>query len=182
MHRTGTQLASDARGAFTVACLQVSSQSVRGIVSNGNRVSFVLKGYNRQDRAENFLAGDPHVIGDIGENRRSHEPPGRQPFGATQSACDQLRFFVDTHLNHGLHPVELNLIKQRAQVVPLEFRIIDSSLFSSALRNLNGLVITAAFDQKPRWRITRLTRIEHALRNRLGNPTFQITISKNQIR
>src|SRR6266851_961042 len=68
-HDSSTQRFNDAKRSVNIARPHGSSEAVRSVVGDADRVGFAVKRNHRSDRAEDFFAGDARVVVDIVENR-----------------------------------------------------------------------------------------------------------------
>src|SRR5690606_25949815 len=70
----GPHLPGHLHAALGVGRPDRPGQAVLAVVGDPHRVRLVLVRNDGQDRAEDLLAGDAHVVGDAGEDRRRHVP------------------------------------------------------------------------------------------------------------
>src|SRR3954462_1903948 len=69
----GADATSDLLGPLGVGSLHATRQAVDRVVGDADRILFVLVADDRQDRAEDLLLGDGHVVAHLAEDRRLHE-------------------------------------------------------------------------------------------------------------
>ena len=93
-------------------------------------VVLVVVGEDRQDRPEDLLLGDGHVVAHLGEHGRLHEVAVLEALGLAGAAGDELGALVDALLDVAVDPVDLGLARQRAEhgevgegVLRLELRL-----------------------------------------------------------
>src|SRR6202035_645223 len=70
----GTHARGDLEAVGDVARPHRSGQTVVAVVGDTDRVGLVAVGQHAEHGTEYFLAGDTHVVGDVGEQRRPHVP------------------------------------------------------------------------------------------------------------
>ena len=56
------QFAGNTLGAFLIARLQKGGQPIGCVIGDLNAIRLILEGDDHQDRAKDFLAGDPHIV------------------------------------------------------------------------------------------------------------------------
>ncbi len=66
------------QGLADVPAPDRAGQAVRGGVGEPDRLLLGVERDDRHDRSEDLLAGDPHLVGDPGEDRRQDVRPGGQ--------------------------------------------------------------------------------------------------------
>ena len=124
-----------------VAGLHVGGEPVRRFVGDRDGLGFILERDDGQDRAEDFLLRDAHVVGNIGKDRGFHEPAGFVSCGLSETAGQQAGALVDAHLDHLLDAIVLYFVEQGADVIALLRGIADGGRVRSALGDLKHLVV-----------------------------------------
>jgi hypothetical protein len=115
VHAAGAHLGGDVAGFGEVFALDVGGQSIDCVVGDVDGFGFGIVGENGEDGAENFLAGDAHVAGDVAEDGGTGVVAAIQAFGAAEAAGGQRCAFVDAGLYEALDFVELGLFRRRGR-------------------------------------------------------------------
>src|SRR5262249_26294712 len=89
LHRPGAQRARDADGTLRVAGPHVAVEPVVRVVRERGRLGLVAKRDRADDRPEDLLPGDGHVVADAGEQGRLDVPAARQMRGAAAAAGER---------------------------------------------------------------------------------------------
>ena len=79
-------------------------QTIAAVIGNADRVFVVLEGDHHQHRAEDFLLGNAHVIGDIDKAGRLDEIAAAE-IGASLATAEQRRAFLLAEFDIAHHPV-----------------------------------------------------------------------------
>src|ERR1700722_18333789 len=94
----------------------VGLQPVAGVIGNRDSFGLVAIGDDTEHRPEDLLARNPHLVGDMREYRRPHEPAALQPVGAPLAAGQQNRAFVYAEADIRLDPFPLLLAHHGADL------------------------------------------------------------------
>src|SRR3954452_72414 len=82
-HGSGAQLSTDGQRPLLRARGHVAAETVLVVVGQAHRFVVAVEGDHDEHRSEDLLTGDRHVVGDVGEERRLHEPALVELLGAT---------------------------------------------------------------------------------------------------
>src|SRR6187549_3524406 len=88
----GAELTTDRERTLLVAGGDVAAETVLVVVGEADRVVVTVERDDDQHGAEDLLARDGHVVGDVGEERRLHEPALVELLRTT-AASDDTRAF-----------------------------------------------------------------------------------------
>src|SRR5437867_624689 len=167
----GADLPGHPARALEVAGGHVAREPVGRVVGDADRVRLVLVWDDGEDRPEDLLARDRHVVADVGEYRGLHEVPLADALRAAGAARHELRALLDALLDETLHLLELRLARERADGGALGERVPHLYGLGGALRRRGGLGHPGARDEHTRGRVARLAGVEsaalHAGRDRL---------------
>ena len=72
----------------------VGLQPIAGVIGNRDRFSLVAIGDDTEHQPEDLFARNTHLVGDLREYRRPHEPAAFQPVRPPLTAGQQRRPFV----------------------------------------------------------------------------------------
>src|SRR5690606_37509567 len=97
-----------------VGAADVGRETVLGVVGDLDGVVEIVVGDDRQHRTEDLLAGEGHVVGDVGEHRRLDVVAAVEPLRPAGAARDQGGALVDAAPDEPLDLVELPLRHHRA--------------------------------------------------------------------
>src|SRR5262249_11848326 len=109
-------LPGDLPGAVDVRGRDVAREAVERVVRDLDRLVLVLVGDDGEHRSEDLLAGDGHVVADVGEDRGPDEVALLHALGSAGAAGHELRTFLHALLDEALHLLELRLAGERADV------------------------------------------------------------------
>ena len=110
----GAHPAGDREAARVVAGPHAARQAVAGVVGDADRVVLAVERDERQHGAEDLLAGDPHAVVHVGQDRRWHVPAARE-VGGPGAAGDDAGALVDGRGDVALDPGPLALGDERAR-------------------------------------------------------------------
>ncbi len=182
MHHAGAETRCHPLRPFAVARLDIGREAVIRVVGDRDRLLFRIEGNDRKHRSEHFLARDPHGIVDIGEDRRPDEISGLEAFRLAGAAGQERRALGNARFDQRLHPLELNMADERADMGAILRRIADPRLHADAPGDFHDLVIGAALDEHACRGITGLAGIVEAFENAGGHPLLDIGIGKDDVR
>src|SRR5262245_60006954 len=91
VHVAGADLLRHLTGALGIARRDVSGESVQRVVGDLDRLRIALVGQDGEDRPEDLLAGDRHVVADVAEHGRLDEVAARETGRTSRTAGRQLR-------------------------------------------------------------------------------------------
>ena len=94
-----------------ITCLNIGRKTVGCVVRDPDGVLFGVEWNNRQDRTEDFLSRDTHIVVHVGEHGGTNVPARLKALRPPQSTGYQVSALIDAYLNHGLYPIKLNLIE-----------------------------------------------------------------------
>src|SRR5208282_1480023 len=77
--RAGLELPGYVEGPLVVGAPDPGGQAVFGVVGDLDRLVGALAADHGEDRAEDLLAGDRHVVADVGEDRRLDPEAALEP-------------------------------------------------------------------------------------------------------
>ena len=98
MDVAAANLGSHCERVVHIARLDITRQAVRRVVSNLDRLVFVLIRKNREYRAEDFLARDGHVVIHVTEDGGLDVVASVQAIGTPCAAADQFSAFINALL------------------------------------------------------------------------------------
>ena len=108
------QAAGDAVALGPVLRLDIVGQPVSRVVGDADCLLLGIEGDDRQDRAEDFLLGDGHVVAHVREDRGLHEVAvGVDALGLADATDDERGALVDALLDVAVDPVDLRLAGER---------------------------------------------------------------------
>src|SRR5678815_2421978 len=101
-----------------VSRLHAAAQAIHGVVGERDRLLLVAVRLDRQHRAEDLLASDPHIGAHFGKHRRPGEEATRQVRRPSGSARDELRALGDAGVDHRLDALELGAVSYTHLTLP----------------------------------------------------------------
>src|SRR5690349_14091555 len=90
--RAGAELTTDRERSLLVARVDVAAETVLVVVGEADRFVVAVERDDDEHGAEDLLACDRHVVGDVGEERRLHEPALVELLGTTTTGDDARAF------------------------------------------------------------------------------------------
>src|SRR5262249_52717273 len=152
----------DLPGALDVRRRDVARQTIERVVGDLDRLVLVLVVDDGEHRAEDLLAGDGHVVADVGEDRGPDEVALLDALGPTGAAGHELRALFHALLDEALHLLELRLAGERADVDTVGRGVTDDHRLGGVLGGRDGLGHLRPRDQHARRRVARLAGVEDA--------------------
>ena len=150
--------------------LDVSSEAILRIIRHFDRfIDTVIRDHDKHG-AEDFFAGDRHLIGHVCEDGWACEVAAIETFRTARAACDQGRALINTFLDEVLDFRILIAVRDWADgaFVSLAWHL-NLYGFSGCFRNRFGFFIALARNEHAARRITRLARIGHHLHDAAAN-------------
>src|SRR5438445_11253265 len=150
-HRPGAERARHPVRLAHVARPDAGGQAVRGVVALEHGIVLVLEGNHRDDRPEDLLARDLHVVAHTGEDRRLHEVALLETFRRVPLAADErLGALLLPDLEVAGHAFELFLADQRPDPRVGVERISLLHALGALRELLRDLVVHLLLDEEPR--------------------------------
>ena len=166
-------------GAGQIAGEHPCRQPVFGVIGAGQNLSLVLEIQHTHDRAENFLAGDDHLIGDIRENGGFDIIPlPLQPL----TARDQPRTFFDALSDIAFHNAQLSFGHHRAKADLFIHRIADFRIGQPFRQPGQERLFDPLLHENPRAIAAHLPRGIEIPKDRAAHGVVQIRIIKDHQR
>src|SRR6185369_16130849 len=157
--RPGAERARDAEPARAVARPDVAVEAVVAVVGERDRLRLVVERDRRDDRSEDLLARDRHVVPRVREERLLDVEALREIRRTLAAAC-QRRAFLDTRRDELLDAAALHRGHERPDDGPLLARIADLEPARDRDHLLRELVVDRALDEEPCARDADLARVE----------------------
>src|SRR5690606_9297171 len=142
----GPQALRDAHGAADVPGPDRPGEAIVVRVRLADDVRLVLEGDNGEDRAEDLLAGDAHVVADAAEDRRLEEVAFREVL-RTAATEGQLRALVLADLDIGRHAIELCRGDDRAHQGAVGQRIANREALRGVDQVLHEAIVVVGGDE-----------------------------------
>ena len=159
-HLPRAQARGNSAGSFEIIAPDIAGQTIFGVIADGDGFVDRAVAKDRQHRPKDFLAGDGHVVGDIGKDRGLDEIALVQPLGPTGAAGDQGCAFVDASLDQPLDLVELGRRDDRTHGGVAQ-RVAHDDGGGGFAGGGDHFVHAAAGNQQPGGRAASLARIAH---------------------
>src|SRR5216684_3546865 len=86
LHSADLHSCSDAQRSLHVGGKHVTLEAIRRIVCDGDRLFFIAVRQDREDRPEDFVLSDLHVVANVAEDGGAYEPAAVQVFGTALSS------------------------------------------------------------------------------------------------
>src|SRR5262245_32119552 len=137
----GADLPGDLAGALGVAGRDVSREAVQRVVGDLDRLRVALVGQDGEDRPEDLLARDRHVVADVAEHGRLDEVAALEAGRTSRTAGRQLRALVDAGLDQALDLVELRLADHRPEHRAVAERVAYAHRLGGGARDLQRRVV-----------------------------------------
>src|SRR5690606_5768873 len=138
----GADPAGDLHAVGRVGRPDRAAEAVVAVVGDPDGVVLVLVGDEDEDRPEDLLAGDAHVVGDVAEHRRRDVPAA--VVRPVQPAGDQLGALVLADADVVLHALLLPLRHQGADLGAVVGRVADGEPADHRGEGVGDLVVAAA--------------------------------------
>ena len=174
-------LGSHCERVVHIARLDIARQAVRRVVSNLDRFVFVLIRKNREDRPEDFLARDGHVVIHVTEDGGLDVVASVQAIRTPCAAADQFSAFIDALLDQALNLVPLNFADNRTNGGSLTKRVARFHVFGSGFSNGKRFIVLRSRHQHSGRRITALAGVGEHLAHTAANGCRQISILKDNV-
>ena len=147
--RAGAERPRDAERRVEVPRVERGRQPVAGLVRERDRLVLGVERDRRQDRPEDLLAGDRHVVADVVEDRRRHEVAAgllERPAAAGHDA----RAVRPPGLDVAEHLVEMRPLDHRAELRRRIERVADRPAVELRDEPLDQRVVDRPMDDQPR--------------------------------
>src|SRR6478735_12372486 len=142
----GAQLTADGERPLLVRRGDVAAEAVLVVVGHAHRFVVTVERDDDQHGAEDLLAGDGHVVGDVGEQRGLHEPTLVELLGPTATGDDACTLFLAL-LDVAEHALALLLAHERAHEVAHVVRVAVREALEAGRRDLDRLVVDLSVDE-----------------------------------
>lgn len=158
----GPELLGDLAGRGEVLGVDVARKAVDRVVSDLDGLLQVVVRDHAEDGAKDLLAGNGHLVVDVGENGRLDVVTGSQPLGPARSTNNGLGAFVDTLLQEGLDLLVLGTVGDRADGALLSLLgRLDLDGRSDGSGNLDSLVVRVLVNEHTRRSVAGLAGVGH---------------------
>ena len=127
----------------------VPAEAVLVVVGHAHGVVVAVERDDDEHGAEDLLAGDGHVVGDVGEERRLHEPALVELLGTTAAGDDARTLFLAL-LDVAEHTLALLRAHERAHEVAHVVGVAVGEVLEAGRRDLDRLVVDLAVDEHAR--------------------------------
>src|SRR5258705_4004598 len=178
----GADLAADLTSGLHAVGRDVTGQTVRRVVGDLDRVGFIPGAEDGEHGAEDFLARDGHVVGDVREDGRTHIEALVDAFRQARTAGHQRRTFLDALLDQRLDLVPLDARHDRTDGGAFGAGIAGLGFFGDALGDGGDFLHLRQRHDHPGWRVARLTGVDEHVRDTAGDRLVQIGAFKNDVR
>src|SRR5262249_20746333 len=148
--------------ALEVAREDIAGEAVERVVGDPHGLGLVLVWKDRQDRSEDLLARDGHVVAYLAEHRRLHVVPAGESLGSSRAADGELLALVDPRLDQTLDLVDLRLAHHGTEHGAVAEWIADSHRLRRGLRDLDGRVVLSSRDEHAAGRVAGLPTVQEA--------------------
>src|SRR4030095_12672707 len=126
VHVAGADLLGHLAGALGIARGDVPREAGQRVVGDLDRLRVALVGQDGEDRPEDLLARDGHVVAHIAEHRRLDVVATLEAGRTAGAARGELRPLVDAGLDETLDLVELRFADHRPQHGAVAERVADT--------------------------------------------------------